>query len=459
MNFKFIFDVQTLSVAQDQLIRNRYKKLVFFFFVASLFVLFSSFSTIVGAQSDSLDRIVVTVDGEPITETEVQRRIRLLVFDEVQAGRSAPSAANVRAQAIDRAISQLVKRREAYRIGISVTGREIETRLIELSEQNGVSPEQLLDHFIEQGLTIADIRTSLEEVLIDETLMRRVLARRVEVREEEIDRYLKVNNSEFEAGEQYNLTIIVVPDNNQLTFAARRHFRQIAEEIAFEMNSGNDFRSVALAASQVDGIESGDVGWIDVNDIAPEVLQEISEIRTGQHVGPIKSDDSLIFALVNDYQATGRVDLPEVKEFHLARLVLFASNEAGAEVIEEKMENLRSNIIDGADFSSLAKLNSHDNETRLEGGDMGWVAEDNLPFEYFEPLSTMQPGDISEVRTLGNSVYILQLRDVRTGTYESSKRSVVRERLRNLKLHNESVKWVDQLRAAALIKYRSNYGS
>ena len=459
MKFKVMFSVRILSVVKDKLIKKQFQILGLIPFAVSIFVVLPSISPMVWAQSDSLDRIVVTVNGEPITETDVQRRIRLLIFDEVQAGRPAPSAANARAQAIEKAISQLVKRQEANLIGISIADAEIASRLNELSDRNGISTEQLLTHFIEQGLTEADVSTSLEEILIDEELTRRVLARRVLVREEEVDRYLKVNNSEFESGEQYNLTIIVIPDHSQLTFATRRHFRQVAEEIAFEIDSGRDFRSVAIAVRQIDGIESGDVGWIDVGDIAPEVLQEVSKVKAGQHVGPVKSEDSLIFALVNDYRESGRVDLPEVREFHLARLVLISSNDAGAEVIAEQMEVLRGNIIDGADFSSLAKLYSHDNETRLDGGDMGWVSEDNLPFEYFEPLSTMQPGEISSVQTLGNTVYILHLRAVRTGSYESSKRSVVRERLRNLKLRNESAKWVDQLRSAATIKYRSNYGS
>lgn len=455
MNFKF--SVQVLLRAKDMLIKKQFQKFGLISLAVSIFLVLPSFSSVVWAQSDSLDRIVVTVNGEPITETDVQRRIRLLIFDEVQAGRTAPSATNVRAKAIDRAISQLVKRQEARRFGIFIADAQISARLSELSDRNGVSTEQLMAHFVEQGLTEADVQTSLEEVLIEESLTRRVLSRRVLVREEEIDRYLKVNFSEFESGEQYNLTIIVIPDNNQLTFARRRHFRQVAEEIAFEMNSGRDFRSVAIAVRQIDGIESGDVGWIDVGEIAPEVLQEISKVNPSQHVGPIKSEGSLMFALVNDYREAGRVELPEVREFHLARLVLISSNDAGAEVIAEQMENLRGIIIDGADFSSLAKLYSHDNETRLDGGDLGWVSEDNLPFEYFEPLSTMQPGDISTVQVSGNSVYILQLRAVRTGSYETSKRSVVRERLRNLKLRNESAKWVDQLRSAAAIKYRSNY--
>lgn len=459
MKFKAMRGVRAISHVNQLLVTARNRKFPSIAAVAGLLGLLSLFSSMAWPQSDSLDRIVATVNGEPITETDVQMRIRLLIFDEMQAGRTPPSTANARSGALDRAISQLVKRQQATLMGISISDGQIAARLNEIGDQNDVSPDELLEHFVDNGLTMEDVRVSLEENLIDESLTRRVLARRVVVREAEIDRYLKVNNSEFEMGEQYNLTIIVIPDNNQLTFAARREFRRIAKEIAFEIKSGADFRAIAAAVRQIEGIDAGDVGWIEVSQIDPEVLRGISGAGLGGHIGPVKSEGSMIFALVNDHRKSGRVELPEVREFQIARIVLISSNDAGAEVITEQMEVLRRNILEGADFGSLAKLYSHDNETRQDGGDMGWVSEDNLPFEYSEVLRNMEPGQISTVQSIGNAVYVLKLQAVRKGSYESSKRSVVREKLRNLKLRNESAKWVDQLRSAAVIKYRNNYGS
>ncbi len=413
----------------------------------------------VWGQSDSLDRIVVTVNGRPITETDVERRIRLMKFDAKRQGDAEIADDVARVQAVETEISQLLKRQEAAYLDINVSEGEVDYLLEALSNQNNISLHDFLAYFESQGLTKDDIRASLEESLMDERLTQWVLVRRVQVREAEIDRYLSANRSEFEGSEQYNLSVIVIPDSNQLSVAVRANFRKLADEISLAFQSGSNFQQVADAAMQVQGVESGDLGWIEVNEIAPEVLAEISEIRVGETVGPVKSGDRLVFTLVNDHNENGQVNLPQVREFHLARIVLHASNEAGSAVIAEQLEDLRRTIMDGADFSSMAKLYSNDDTTRLDGGDMGWVSEDNLPFDYFEPLRSMESGDISPVQFLGNSVFILQLRGARIGSAEVSKRSVVRDRLRNLKLRNEAAKWVDQLRAAATIKYRKTYGS
>ena len=136
---------------------------------------------------------------------------------------------------------------------------------------------------------------------------------------------------------------------------------------------------------------------------------------------------------------------------------MHAGNEAGAEVIVEQLEEFRQNIIDGADFGALAKLYSHDSDSRRNGGDIGWVSEDNLPFEYLRPLQNMVVGDISPVQRIQNSAYILQLHGVKLADVEEQKRSAVRGFLRNSKLRNEHAKWVDDLRASAKIDYRKNF--
>ena len=409
------------------------------------------------AQSGSLNRIVVTVNGEPITETDIERRIRILQFDALQANAAVPSSEQARARAIDTAISQVVKRQGAETMGFVVSDDEIDANIRQMGQQNGMSAAQLMEYFGEQGLSESDVRLVISENILEEIVGRRVLAQRIQVREEEIDRYLRVNDAEFERPEQYNLTLIVIDDAEDLSFTAKRRLRQVTQDIKFEINTGRDFISIASAARQVEGVDAGSLGWVNVGDIEPELLQELSKVTIGQHVGPIKSNDAMIFALVTGHREAGLVELPQIREFHLARLVLHATNEAGAEVITKQLEEIRRNIVSGGDFGSLAKLNSHDDETRSSGGDLGWVPEDNIPFEFLQPLLTMQVGDVSEIQRFGNSVFIFELRGERKGDYEVSKRSAVRDRLRNLKLRNESTKWIDQLKADANIKYRSNF--
>ncbi len=411
----------------------------------------------VQAQSSTLDRIVVTVNGEPITETEIQVRMKIQNYEAVQSGGNPLPAGVARNQAIEGAISFLVQRQFAGTINLSVASSEVTERLTALSEQSGQSPEELIRQVEAFGLARVDVDSFLFEILLTERLTQRVLIPRVRIREEEIDRYLEANSEDFAEVDEYNLNIIVISNPPAATAEHRQLLLEVTREIEYELKRGANFNEIARVARRIDGIDAGELGWVRSQDITPELVSAITRVPTNSNVGPIESDGNIFFALVRGHRENSGFTLQPIQQFHLARFVMHAGNEAGAEVIVEQLEELRQNIIDGADFGALAKLYSHDSDSRKNGGDIGWVSEDNLPFEYLQPLQNMDVGDISPVQRIQNSAYILQLRGVKLADVEEQKRSAVRGFLRNSKLRNEHAKWVDELRASAKIDYRKNF--
>ena len=411
----------------------------------------------VQAQSGTLDRIVVTVNGEPITETEIQVRMKVQIYETVQSGGKPLSADVARNQAIEGAISFLVQRQFARTINLSVASSEVTQRLNVLSEQRGQSPEELIRQVEAFGLARADVDSFLFEILLNDKLTQRVLLPRVRIREEEIDRYIGANSEEFAEVDEYNLNFIVISNPPVVTAEHRQLLLQVTREIEYELKRGTNFNEIARATRRIDGIDAGELGWVRSQDIAPELASAISQVPTNTSIGPIESDGTTFFALVRGHRENSGFTSQSIQQFHLARFVMHAGNEAGAEVIVEQLEELRQNIVDGADFGALAKLYSHDSDSRKNGGDIGWVSEDNLPLEYLRPLQNMDVGDISPVQRIQNSAYILQLRGVKLADVEEQKRSAVRRFLRNNKLRNEHAKWVDDLRASAKIVYRKNF--
>jgi parvulin-like peptidyl-prolyl isomerase len=64
----------------------------------------------------------------------------------------------------------------------------------------------------------------------------------------------------------------------------------------------------------------------------------------------------------------------------------------------DQADQLRQQIADGADFSTLAVENSLDLSTRPAGGDLGWFPEGYLTAPEIEQAAfSMQPGDVSQV--------------------------------------------------------------
>lgn len=409
------------------------------------------------SQSSSLDEIVLTVNSEPVTESEIQRRINFQRFELAQQdGRELPQNV-VRENAIRSAIDFRLLRGQAVRVGLSVTNEDIDTRIMNVAEQSGQTEQSFIAQFEPFGLTENNVRSILQEVIMNERLAQRVMVPRVNVRDEEIDRYIKVNSDIFQKEEEYNLDVISIPVANPLSSEQAQILHQFVAEIIRVLGQGMPFLQLANTLREQRGLNAGSFGWVKTDNLPGEVRAAIEPSKIGDVIGPLETPDRVFFVSIVDHRMTDAVSLRPVNQFDISRIVFQASNEAGVEKITEQMEELHQTLLDGADFAAMARLYSQDDDTRKEGGRMGWLSEDSLPLEYLELLSEMEPGDISSVQVVGNIVYLLRLNNTRMANTEEKQRSYVRGLLRDHKLRTEQVKWLDQLRTSASIQFKPVY--
>lgn len=87
------------------------------------------------------------------------------------------------------------------------------------------------------------------------------------------------------------------------------------------------------------------------------------------------------------------------KQFHLAEIVFPLDNPDQEEEVQNNLQKLFEELQKGAPFSALAQQFSQ-SATASQGGDMGWLTEDQLEPEIKEALSQIQPGQLSNpIRT------------------------------------------------------------
>ncbi len=112
-------------------------------------------------------------------------------------------------------------------------------------------------------------------------------------------------------------------------------------------------------------------------------------------------------ALMNERLATRMVDsilsnVPLTELHANARHILVAT--------KAEAEELRQEILAGADFTELAVLYSMDLSTRPAGGDLGWFPRGTLTMPSVEEaIFQLQPGEISDVLASELGYHIVQL--------------------------------------------------
>lgn len=84
-----------------------------------------------------------------------------------------------------------------------------------------------------------------------------------------------------------------------------------------------------------------------------------------------------------------------------------------------KIEDLRKQLLAGADFAALAKEHSEDKESAAKGGDFGIVKRSsNQPADVKNAIFSLKPGGVSEPVRQANGFYIFKVDEFITQPYE-----------------------------------------
>jgi parvulin-like peptidyl-prolyl isomerase len=116
-------------------------------------------------------------------------------------------------------------------------------------------------------------------------------------------------------------------------------------------------------------------------------------------------------------------------------------------------EEIRSKLAEGGDFAGMAQMYSEDS-TAGAGGDWGWIDRKTLNAELNKVAFSLQPGQLSRVVQLGDSLYIMRVEARKAAITkplaelrdEISKKLYEEERLRLQE------RWLETLREKAYVK-------
>ena len=150
---------------------------------------------------------------------------------------------------------------------------------------------------------------------------------------------------------------------------------------------------------------------VDYVEITSESLTEAVEV-----------DEAQIKKMYDEY-----VSSISGREERKAKHILLQTSEANSATratAKIKIESLKREIENGADFAELAKKHSQDTASAAEGGDLGWVALGEMvkPFEqalFAMDLSDKNKGAVSEIVETQFGYHLIKLDDVRSETIES----------------------------------------
>ena len=170
----------------------------------------------------------------------------------------------------------------------------------------------------------------------------------------------------------------------------------------------------------------------DFQEFRRQIREEILSSELRQRVAA--SMDDITETEVDILLASGGIGGPE---YHLSQLLIQVpegASGAQAQEAEQRIREVRQQILDGMEFASAAIAFSQAPDA-LDGGEVGWRQVSTLPPMFAEALEPLGPGEITEPIRSPGGFLILRVNDVR----ESSEVIVREFRARHLMIEPSEI--------------------
>lgn len=405
-------------------------------------------------QGQELDAIVAVVNDDVVLESEVAREINLVIPQLQQQGTAVPPAEQLRKQVVERLILKRLQQQRAKQLGIEVDEATLLEALSNIATRNGLSLEELKGTLEAGGIRFQDFREDTRMQILLSRLQTQEVARNVQVTDQEVERFLAKNASQLIPREQVRLQHILVALPDDPTPAQVAQAERKAKGLLAKLRGGADFAAVAAASS--DGrtaLQGGDLGWFEMAAVPSLVADRARTMAPGEITEPLRSPSGFNIIKLTDVKGGGPQSVTQTN----ARHILVRTNELVSDAdAKTRLEQLRSRILGGDDFATLARAHSDDTGSALKGGDLGWVSPGDTVPEFEEAMNALAPNAVSEPFQSPFGWHIVQVLERRTqDATDDLLRLKAREAIQRRKAEEATDAWLRQLRDEAYVELRS----
>ncbi|MES2664792.1 MAG: peptidylprolyl isomerase [Pseudomonadota bacterium] len=366
----------------------------------------------------------LVVNDRVITQYEVVQRALFLKL------LNAP--VDPMAEALSALTDDRLRLTEAERLGLSLTPEEVEAAMTEFASRANLSSEEFVAALAQSGVEAATFRDFVTSGQIWRNAVRARYQSSVTVSEAEIDR--AIASVAREKPLRVLLSELVIPmgpgDQGEAAALAAQLSDQIASEGAFAAAARQHSRSPTAGAG-------GRLDWMPLSNLPPQIAPYVLALNVGQVSEPVFVPGAVVLFQMREI-AVDTAAKPASVTVEYARLVI--PNDPA------EVARIRAGADACMDLYGLTKGLPAE-QLVIETRPMGEIPQD-IGLE----LAKLDAGEMSAALSSGTGRMILMLCNRAPVLEEPIARDAVRGNLLNRKLEGLSEAYLEELRAAAIIR-------
>jgi peptidyl-prolyl cis-trans isomerase SurA len=167
--------------------------------------------------------------------------------------------------------------------------------------------------------------------------------------------------------------------------------------------------------SAQDYLANAETGGTPISVLRQEIANEMIMMQVQQ--GSVMRGIHISEQELNNFLNSEAGKLMNSPDINLGQILISVPSSATMSEIaaaQEKLDSISAQISQGTDFKQLAIANS-DDQSALEGGDLGWRKQAQLPSLFTDALEGLMPGEVSKSVRSGAGFHLLKLYDRRGG--------------------------------------------
>ncbi len=401
-----------------------------------------------------LDRVYAIVNDDVITKSEYDQE-RLSTELEIKArGRTLPEESVLQRQILDRMINDRLQLQIAERAGIEVSQAQVDVTVEGIAQRNNISIEQLQQALASDGVSYNDFTRRIEQQLRIQQLVERQINSRVTVSDQEVEEFLRSESLGTGLNSELNVSHIVVPIP-QSDSTGYDQARATIERALGQLNTGVDFATVAAEYSAYqDAIDGGALGWRKSGELPSFYYQALRSLSEGEFSDVLQSDRAFHIVKLNGVRSAQSDSSRQITQLRLRQIFLQYDQNASSEYLRIRLNEIAKRLSEGEDFAALAEQYSEDANSRIKGGDMGWINPGDLGSVIENVVFQLPLGQISNPVQVGNGISIFEVTDKRQQDAGNLfEKNAAREQLHIRKAEQMYQEWVQELRDRAYVQY------
>jgi len=286
-------------------------------------------AAVTAARGEIIEQILVKVNGEIFTKTDLEQRQVATLRQKGQAIdlKSDPNNVQLRKaldeitpQILVEAVDEMLIVQRGKELGYKLSDEQFKSVLDNIRRENKMETEEQFQAALKaENMTMADLRRNLERQMIGQRVQQNEVMAKIAVTDDEARKYYDSHQKEFTTPPTVTLReiLITIPgDAKGVNVAADEAARAKAEEIRKRVTTGGEsFEKLAAELSDSPSkANAGLIGPLSVNDISPDLRKLIEAMKPGDVADLVRAPRGYQILKLETITATQTMPLDQARE-------------------------------------------------------------------------------------------------------------------------------------------------